>query len=149
MQETFARVLAKPREVRSGQELAYLMTALRNAYLSGKRAESARPRSVADVEALPIADSRSSGDPQQALAARQVFSEIARLPIEMRLALVAVDVAGLSYLEAAELLGTREATVATRLFRARTRLAGELGGSETKSAEGKGQATRLMEQGSR
>jgi DNA-directed RNA polymerase specialized sigma24 family protein len=37
---------------------------------------------------------------------------------------VAVDIAGLSCREAARVLGTREATIAGRLFRARQRLAG-------------------------
>jgi DNA-directed RNA polymerase specialized sigma24 family protein len=39
------------------------------------------------------------------------------------MALVAVDVAGLSYAEAARLSGTKEATIATRLFRAREQVA--------------------------
>jgi RNA polymerase sigma-70 factor (ECF subfamily) len=56
----------------------------------------------------------------------QVFPAIARLPESFRLALVAVDVAGLSYREAARALGAPEATVTTRLHRARRRVAREL-----------------------
>ena len=41
--------------------------------------------------------------------------------------LVAVDVAGLSYQEAAHMLGLPEGTVTSRLFRARDRLARRLG----------------------
>ena len=52
-----------------------------------------------------------------------MFAAIADLPQDFRLALVAVDVAGLSYREAADLLGTREATIASRLFRAREQVA--------------------------
>jgi RNA polymerase sigma-70 factor (ECF subfamily) len=55
-----------------------------------------------------------------------VFAAIAVLPTEFRLALVAVDIAGLSYAEAADVLGTHEATIASRLFRARERVAGTL-----------------------
>ena len=48
---------------------------------------------------------------------------IARLPEDFRLALVAVDVLGLSYREAARALKVREATITTRLFRARGQVA--------------------------
>ena len=47
---------------------------------------------------------------------------IAGLPDDFRHALVAVDVAGLSYREAADLLGTREATIASRVYRGRERV---------------------------
>ena len=53
---------------------------------------------------------------------------IAALPERYRLALVAVDIAGLSYREAAGILETREATIATRVFRAREQVARRLTG---------------------
>ena len=52
-----------------------------------------------------------------------MFAAIAALGEEFRLALVAVDIAGLSYREAAKTLGTKEATIATRVFRAREQVA--------------------------
>ena len=52
-----------------------------------------------------------------------MFAVIAALADPFRDALVAVDVAGLSYGEAAELLGTKEATITSRLFRARAQVA--------------------------
>ncbi len=52
-----------------------------------------------------------------------MFAVIADLPESFRDALVAVDVVGLSYGEAAELLGTKEATITSRLFRARAQVA--------------------------
>ena len=60
------------------------------------------------------------------MIAGQVFPAIARLPESFRLALVAVDIAGLSYGEAARVLGAPEATITTRLYRARQRVAREL-----------------------
>ena len=51
---------------------------------------------------------------------------IAELPEDFRLALVAVDVLGLSYREAARALHVREATITTRLFRARKQVAERL-----------------------
>jgi RNA polymerase sigma-70 factor, ECF subfamily len=48
------------------------------------------------------------------------------LPAGFREALVAVDLVGLSYREAARSLRVREATITTRLHRARQRLARSL-----------------------
>jgi RNA polymerase sigma-70 factor (ECF subfamily) len=59
---------------------------------------------------------------------RRVYAAIHELPEEFRDALVAVDVVGLSYREAARVLGVPEGTVTSRLFRARDRVAGQLEG---------------------
>jgi RNA polymerase sigma-70 factor (ECF subfamily) len=127
VQETAARVLAKPRQLRGQDELAYLVQALRNTFLLSRRTASRRPREVATLEQVESGDTRGIGGggiglPEAALAAGELFAAIAELPEDFRLALVAVDVAGLSYREAAELLDTREATIASRLFRARERV---------------------------
>lgn len=58
--------------------------------------------------------------------AREVFAAIAALPAEVRDALVAIDVAGLSYGEAAKALRMREGTLGSRLFRARGQVAKSL-----------------------
>jgi RNA polymerase sigma-70 factor (ECF subfamily) len=57
-----------------------------------------------------------------------VFEAIAALPAPLRDVIAAVDIAGLSYAEAATALGVPRGTVMSRLFRARARLAGALGG---------------------
>ena len=72
-------------------------------------------------------DPREGARPEQAVETRELISRIASLSEDHRLALVAVDVLGLSYREAARALRTREATIATRVFRARKRIARELG----------------------
>lgn len=58
-----------------------------------------------------------------------MYAAIARLPDDFRDVIVAVDVAGLSYKEAAKALRVREGTVMSRLSRARDRVAAELEGS--------------------
>jgi RNA polymerase sigma-70 factor (ECF subfamily) len=127
VQETFSRVLARPRFVRGQDELAYLMQALRNTFLTQRRTAARRPRAgSATLEELEPMDPRTGERPEEALQAREVFAAISALAENQRLALVAVDVAGLSYREAAKVLGTREATIATRVFRAREQLAREL-----------------------
>ena len=126
VQDTVTRVLSRPRWLRGGNELAYLMQALRNTFLTSRRTAARRPLSVTPLEELGAADRRTGARPDEAAIARQVFPAIARLPESFRLALVAVDIAGLSYGEAGRVLGAPEATIATRLYRARARVAYEL-----------------------
>jgi RNA polymerase sigma-70 factor, ECF subfamily len=135
VQETCARVLARPRLLRGQDELAYLMTVLRNTFLTERRTAGRRPRTggVALEETDPV-DPRTGERPEEALQAREIFTVIAGLPERYRLALVAVDIAGLSYREAAGVLETKEATIATRIFRARQQVAHRLAGVELNSS---------------
>jgi RNA polymerase sigma-70 factor, ECF subfamily len=123
VQETFARVLAKPRRIRDSDDLGYLLQALRNTFISTRRAAARRPAPDPLDEGYEPVDPRRASRPEQAVATREVFALIAGLAEPFRDALVAVDVAGLSYAEAAELLGTKEATITSRLFRARAQVA--------------------------
>lgn len=128
VQETFARVLARPRLLRGQDELAYLMQVLRNTFLTQRRTAARRPRTgTTTLEDIDAPDLRTGDRPEDALAAREVLDTIAALSENHRLALVAVDVLGLSYREAGAALGVREATIATRVFRAREQVANELG----------------------
>jgi RNA polymerase sigma-70 factor, ECF subfamily len=56
----------------------------------------------------------------------QVYAAMAGLPDHLREVTAAVDVAGMTYAEAAETLQIPPGTVMSRLFRARARLAGTL-----------------------
>ncbi|HEY1276365.1 MAG TPA: RNA polymerase sigma factor [Thermoleophilaceae bacterium] len=128
VQETMVRVLARPRVLRRRDELPYLMGALRNVYLTSLRSAGRRPRNV-ELRADETGTMRSTrAEPEQALEHRELIEAIGALPRDFREPLVAVDVVGLSYREASRLLGLREATLTTRLFRARQRLAKALVG---------------------
>jgi RNA polymerase sigma-70 factor (ECF subfamily) len=126
VQETFARVLARPRLLRSDDDLGYLLSVLRNTFLTSRRTASRRPQTVAMAEDFDPADTRNGLRPDQAIIAGETFAAIAALPDQFRDALVAVDVVGLSYREAAQALRTREATITSRLFRARAQVAARL-----------------------
>ncbi len=130
VQETFARVLAKPRRLAGEDELAYLMQALRNTFMTGRRTASRRPRADVPLEDVTAVDPGNGTRPERAAETHEVFGAIAALQEDFRLALVAVDVAGLSYREASRILDAPEATIATRLFRARAQVALTLRGPE-------------------
>jgi RNA polymerase sigma-70 factor (ECF subfamily) len=131
VQETFTRVLARPRLLRGeSSELAYLMRVLHNTFLSGRRDASRRPRAVVTLEDVQVLDWHATQAPQQALEVGELYAAIAELPERYRRALVAVDLLGLSYAEAGRSLGVPEATVATRLFRARQLVVGRLAEEE-------------------
>jgi RNA polymerase sigma-70 factor (ECF subfamily) len=127
VQETFARVLSRPRVLQGDDELYYLMRVLRNTFLTSLRTASRRPVKGAVIEEdVVAADPRPTNRPEQAYEVQEVYATIAELPENFRLALVAVDVLGLSYKEASRALRVREATLTTRLFRARKQVAERL-----------------------
>jgi RNA polymerase sigma-70 factor (ECF subfamily) len=124
VQDTFARVLARPRFVRNGDDVPYLLRVLRNTFISRHRARSRRPQKAdLEVESLNRPDTQHGHDPLAVVQTHEVYEAIAALPPDFRDALVAIDVAGLSYREAARALGVREGTVTSRLHRARSRVA--------------------------
>ena len=126
VQETFAKVLSRPRVIHGDDDLFYLMRVLRNTFLTNRRTASRRPQTVATLEDVVTADPKPIGRPEQALEIQEVYATIAELPEDFRMALVAIDVLGLSYREAARALRVREATITTRLFRARKQVAARL-----------------------
>lgn len=119
VQETYARLLARPRLLRNDDDLGYLLRALRNTFLNQKRTESRRLRPSSLPEQLDLVPDAHARQPDELLEAAEVFAAISSLSSEFRDVLVAVDVAGLSYKEAAHALRIREGTVMSRLYRAR------------------------------
>jgi RNA polymerase sigma-70 factor, ECF subfamily len=119
VQETFTRVLARPRVLRCGDDLPYLLRALRNTHSTGCRVAARRPTIVP----MPRTDRVAPLDVPAAVEARRVIAAIGAAPGVYRDAVVAVDLLGLSYDQAARRLGTRKATLSTRLFRGRAHVA--------------------------
>jgi RNA polymerase sigma-70 factor, ECF subfamily len=131
VQETYVRVLARKRLLRSDNDLAYLLRVLRNTFISRHRAAERRPVAAeADPETLDLPDVEGA-DPLVTAQTREILAAIRALPPEFRDAVVAIDVAGLSYGQAAKTLQVRRGTIASRLFRARDQVAESLtGGSK-------------------
>ena len=120
VQDMFVNVLGRRRWLRTGNEIAYLLRALKNTYANRYRAAQRRPetRQLFDHDA-PAADTGR-------VSSREILQAIASAPAVYRDAVIGVDLLGLSYREAARALDTSEATLTTRLHRGRQRVAGQL-----------------------
>lgn len=119
VQETYSRVLGRRRLLRNEDDLGYLLRTLRNTFLTQKRTEGRRLRPGPLPDQLDLVADPHAREPQAAVEAGEVYAAIAALPGDFRDVLVAVDVTGLSYKEAARVLGVQEGTVMSRLYRAR------------------------------
>ena len=129
VQETYLRVLARPRRLRTSDSFAYLARTLRNVTMDHRRAEQTRerPRHATDEVVDDTPDHRSTGDPVLAALAGEVYGAVSGLSEHHREVVAAVDMAGMSYGQAAQSLGIPIGSVMSRLHRARDRLADVLG----------------------
>lgn len=104
---------------------AWLLTILRNTFISRWRSRKREGTSVSLDDADPHAIHRAVGgqDPEghffERVVDAHVVAAVEALPEEFREALVLSDLEGLPYAEVAEVLGIPVGTVKSRLFRAR------------------------------
>jgi RNA polymerase sigma-70 factor, ECF subfamily len=140
VQDTLERVLRSPRRV-SSDDFAYLARALRNTHVDRVRATSRRAKTTTidqTLEAeLPAPDHTTAE-----LQARDVLAAIRALPDPYRHVVLAVDVAGYSYADAAQALDIPVGTVMSRLYRGRHRviqtIEGDRARGSTPPASGQG-----------
>ena len=137
VQDTYERVLRRPRLVRRDDDLGYLYRTLHNTYFNARRGASRRPQIAAELDDVPIAASRSDSQPELASETNLVLEAVAALPKPMRELLVAVDVLGLTYAEAGRALGVHENSVPSRLARARLKVVDAMEGSAGTGREGR------------
>ena len=94
VQETYSRVLGRPRLLRNEDDLGYLLRALRNTFLNQKRAERRRLRPDGCPTSSTSPPTRTRG-PEAALEAVRCTRRSPHFPDDFRDVLVAVDVTGL------------------------------------------------------
>lgn len=111
-EETYVRLRSRPRRARVAGDFPHAARTLRSVLHDHSSPERRRPPALA----------RPGSDPEPA-----VFAAVADLPEPLRDVLAAVDVAGMSYGEAARLLGIPVGTVMSRLQHARSKLVGAPG----------------------
>jgi len=124
VQDTYERVLRRPRFLRRDDDLGYLLRVLRNTWVSRHRAQGSTTVVPTGDE---IEEIGGAHDPiAQRMEGAAVYEALQGLTQPLREALVAVDVVGLSYREAARALGTKEGTIMSRLHRGRGQVAEQL-----------------------
>lgn len=134
-QETFISAFKAIGRFKGEQFRAWLMRIATNASLdmlrSRKRRQTQSLDSLTDAdgeagEPLQIADLDTSVDPQASILRAELSASIQEglntLPDDQRLALVLVDVQGLSYEETANITASNLGTVKSRISRARLRM---------------------------
>ncbi|HUN74357.1 MAG TPA: sigma-70 family RNA polymerase sigma factor [Steroidobacteraceae bacterium] len=121
VQTTIERALARSEQLRADSKpSSWLFGILRNAWIDESRARSRRSRVLAPAElADQVADPASSNAAAGALAIEEAM---AQLPEEQRTAVALVLIEGLSYAEAAEVMGVPVGTLTSRLARGRATL---------------------------
>lgn len=106
---------------------SWLITILRNEWLQTLRKRKSRPEVAIDLIAEPFEEC-SWKEVDTRILAQQVKLALAQIPEEYRLAVELCDVEGLSYEEAAAMLGVPIGTIRSRLFRGRGLLREKLSG---------------------
>ena len=129
VQETSARTLRRPRFLRHEDDGAYLMRAVRNTWINFRSSSHSRRSVPLEPERLEFVENRTDDPQATALEARDAFAAVAELSPPLRETIVAVDVMGLSYKEAARVLRVRKGTIMSRLHRARDAVADALEGA--------------------
>ncbi len=104
--------------------LAWLFTILRNQFRSEYRK---RRREVEDADGSYLDSLTSAPEQHGCLEFKELFAALAKLPLDQREALLLVGASGFSYDEAAAICGTPVGTIKSRVNRARTLLAEQLG----------------------
>ena len=124
--ETMVRVLSRPRRVRGEDDLGYLTQCLRNTWSDTLRTRSRRPRTACMPEDFEHAEAGSGRRAHDRAEANEVLAAVGRIAPPHRDAILLVDVAGMTYSEAAKQLGVPRGTIMSRLSRGRAAVLREL-----------------------
>ena len=128
VQDTYEQILRRPRELEGDSELHYMRSAMRRRHVDRHR-ESTRRVVQVELDAAPEVRGRAGEEPSLRAEQGEVLAAIRALPEIHRDVLVATYVAGLTYTEAARVLGVKRGTVMSRVFRAREALVSALDGA--------------------
>ncbi len=135
LQDTYLRAFRGfARYQRGTNARAWLITIMRRAFLNTRRSIRSRPvlRPLETPErTIDVADIQTPGPEEQTLKAldrKIILDALAGMPEVTRSALALVDLAGMRYAEAAQILQCPIGTVMSRLYRGRRELARRLQG---------------------
>lgn len=135
MHDAIMRALQRPSMLRGTHGLrAWMFRIIRNLFIDRRRRERVRREYLAahkrlsDAEGTPLGG-RQAGDVVETMIVRQAFAGLARREREI---LCLIDILGLTYAEAAEMLGIPVGTVMSRISRARRAMLAQLGESNVR-----------------
>lgn len=150
VQDAFLKAYRGWHTYRPGTNIrAWLLTILRNTIISHRRrTRRVEPVDFADVERYSLYERFQESDPEgrffSSFVSGAVVRALAKLPDKLREVVVLSDMEGLSYAEAAEVLGIPLGTVKSRLFRGRRVLQAELYEYVARTGELSGSAKREL-----
>lgn len=134
VQDAFVRVLRASPMLRSESDLGYLHTTVRHMCTDVWRRR--RITATVHLDDVDLHQVDEQADPGRHLLARLILHEsILSLSSVFRTTILAVDVLGLSYEQAARALGTRPGTIMSRLHRARSQIENHLSLAKGRRAE--------------
>jgi RNA polymerase sigma-70 factor (ECF subfamily) len=147
VQETLIRAYRAIDSFDGAHPRAWLFTILRHTQLN--RTRRRRPQLLEDPERT-MAELAAEPDGEQSVETRVIDADfdaavgaaLAELPGSFRRAVELVDIGGLSYAEAAKLMGVPEGTIMSRLHRARKRIRDRLAGAGIASSSKGSRGTR-------
>jgi RNA polymerase sigma-70 factor, ECF subfamily len=135
VQRACVRALERAHQLQPGTSpLSWMFSIVQSAWINEVRARKVRSRSGTDwddefLETIPDPNIRT---PEQNAMFGQIFSAVQRLPEAQRAVMLLVDVEGLSYSEAAEVLDVPIGSVMSRLSRARRAIGAQFSGQNEK-----------------
>ncbi len=129
VQDTYEQILRRPRELKGDSELHYMRSAMRRRHIDRHR-EASRRVACVELDSAPELRNREGDDPSLRAEHAEVLAAIRALPEIHRDVLVTTYVAGLTYTEAADVLGCKRGTIMSRVFRAREALVKPLDGDK-------------------
>lgn len=122
VQETLSKALAAAHTLQPGRELRpWLFSILHNTHFSDQRQLSRQVRAAAFLDAT-LGEAHTQPEQEKHLEARDTLRMLGRLSTDQQAALMLIAVEGISYEEAAQVLGIPVGTLMSRLARGRERL---------------------------
>ena len=134
LQETYLKAFQHYQRFEEGTNLkAWLFRIMKNTYINWYRKRRTRPRhfefdELQDGFETALAESGRFADenPEETLMSEEVDAEVrdalVGLPHDYKMAVLMIDLQGLSYQETADLIGVPVGTVMSRLYRGRAKL---------------------------
>jgi len=132
VQIALERALVRRAQWQAGTNLlSWMFKIINNAWIDEVRSRTRRDKIFAPEEAAAVAGIAESPSPLDAIAVRRAMQELNE---EQRIAIALVMVEGLTYKEAAEVLGVPMGTVTSRIARGREHLQALLSGAPISAA---------------